>query len=171
VVGRPGDDSEGSSGESSSAGRLSSELGQGGAGEKQWEEGMPGRPFIGLEGERGGWVTEGNRRRRWSAMMMVEAVISGGDRSGRWWGVKRGSAPAISGAEWGSWEAALGGNARACEEAVVASAVQSGEEDDRVGWASWADQRPRPSGGWRQWPNQREKGSGLAKVEGEAGRG
>jgi hypothetical protein len=51
---------------------------------------MPGRPFIGLEGEWGGRVTEGNGRRWWCAMMVVEAAVLGGDRLGRWWGVMMG---------------------------------------------------------------------------------
>jgi hypothetical protein len=33
--------------------------------------GMSGRPFIGLEGERGGLATEGNERRWWCAIMVV----------------------------------------------------------------------------------------------------
>jgi hypothetical protein len=65
------------------------ELGQGGAGEKRWE-GMPGHPFIGLVGERGGRATDRNMRQRWCTMMLVEATISGGDQPGRWWGVMRG---------------------------------------------------------------------------------
>jgi hypothetical protein len=39
-------------------------------------------PFIGAEGERDGRTVEGNGRRRWSAMMVVEAAVSGGDRLG-----------------------------------------------------------------------------------------
>jgi hypothetical protein len=65
-----------------------------------------------------------------------------------------------------------------CREAV--STIQPREEDDRAepacrreraGWAGWTRQRLRPSGRWRQWPNGRRKGSGLAEVQGEAGRG
>jgi hypothetical protein len=35
----------------------------------------------------------------------------------------------------------------------------------------WASQRLRPRGEWWRWPNGRGRGSGLAGVEGEAGRG
>jgi hypothetical protein len=38
--------------------------------------------FIGVEGERGDRMMEGNCRRQWSVMMVVEAVISRADRSG-----------------------------------------------------------------------------------------
>jgi hypothetical protein len=37
-------------------------------------------PFIGAEGEGSDRTVEGNGRRRWSAMMVVEAAVSGGDR-------------------------------------------------------------------------------------------
>jgi hypothetical protein len=67
---------EGNDGESSSAGSLGArEWGK----EEQWKEGMSGRPFIGLEGERGGRAEE-NGWRRWRAIMMVEAAVQGGDR-------------------------------------------------------------------------------------------
>jgi hypothetical protein len=36
-------------------------------------------------------------------MMVVEVAILGGDQLGRCWGVMWGGAPAISGAEGGSW--------------------------------------------------------------------
>jgi hypothetical protein len=39
-------------------------------------------PFIGAEGEQDGRTVEGNDRGRWSAMMVMEVAISGGDRSG-----------------------------------------------------------------------------------------
>jgi hypothetical protein len=35
-------------------------------------------PFIAAEGEGSDRAVEGNGRRRWSAMMVVEAAISGG---------------------------------------------------------------------------------------------
>jgi hypothetical protein len=83
-----------------------SKLGQGGMGEKQWVEGMPGCPFKGLEGKRGCWVMEGNRRWQWCNMMVVEVTVSGGDRMGRWWGVKRGVL-------W-QFREQMGGSVRAC---------------------------------------------------------
>jgi hypothetical protein len=39
-------------------------------------------PFIGAEGEQDGQTVEGNGRRRWSAMMVVEVAVLGGDRPG-----------------------------------------------------------------------------------------
>jgi hypothetical protein len=39
-------------------------------------------PFIGAEGKRDGRTVEGNDRRWWSAMMVVEAAVLGGDRPG-----------------------------------------------------------------------------------------
>jgi hypothetical protein len=75
-----------------------SEMVQGGAG----EEGMSGCPFIGSEGERGGWASEGNGWCRWCTIMVVEAAVSGGDRPGWSWGVMRGGAPAVTGAEGAS---------------------------------------------------------------------
>jgi hypothetical protein len=39
-------------------------------------------PFIGAEGEQDSRTVEGNDRRRWSAMMVVEAAVSGGDLLG-----------------------------------------------------------------------------------------
>jgi hypothetical protein len=91
---------------------------------------MSGHPFIGLEGERGGRVIEGNGRQWWYAMMVVEATVSGGDRP-RWWGV-RGGAPAVLGVEGGHREAM---RVHKCEVVVVvaASAVRLGEEDDQAG--------------------------------------
>jgi hypothetical protein len=61
-----------------------SELRQGGAWVNRWEEGMPGRSFIGLEGEWGGQTMEGNGRRWWCTMMVVVVAVSGGDQLGRW---------------------------------------------------------------------------------------
>jgi hypothetical protein len=58
-------------------------LGQGGAGEEWWEEGMPRCPFIGLEAERGGRVTKGNWRRRWRRPFQ-EGIGRGG--GGECWG-------------------------------------------------------------------------------------
>jgi hypothetical protein len=58
-----------------------SEMGQGGAREERWVEGIPGRPFIGSEGERGGRASEGNGQRQWCAIMVVEVDILGGDRA------------------------------------------------------------------------------------------
>jgi hypothetical protein len=55
-------------------------------------------PFIGAEGEGGDRTVEGNDRRRWSAMMVVEAAVSRGDRPGSDEG---GGASAILGAEGG----------------------------------------------------------------------
>jgi hypothetical protein len=49
-------------------------------------------PFISAEGERDGRTVEGNDRRQWSAMMVVEAAVSRGDCLGS-------GAPAISEAE------------------------------------------------------------------------
>jgi hypothetical protein len=37
-------------------------------------------PFIGAEGEGNDRTMEGNERRRWSTMMVVEATVLGGDR-------------------------------------------------------------------------------------------
>jgi hypothetical protein len=51
------------------------EKGEGGAGEER----MPGRPFIGSEGERGGWASERNGRRWWCAIMAMKVVVSEGD--------------------------------------------------------------------------------------------
>jgi hypothetical protein len=75
-------------------------------GEERLEEGMLGRSFIGLEGERGGQATEGNERRWWCAIMVVEAAVSGRDRQGWWWGVMRGGALAVFGVEGRSRDAA-----------------------------------------------------------------
>jgi hypothetical protein len=51
-------------------------------------------PFIGAEGKRDGRTVEGNDRRWWSAMMVVEAAVLGGDRPGS-------GAPSVSEAERG----------------------------------------------------------------------
>jgi hypothetical protein len=40
-----------------------------GGGDECGEEGRAPSPFIGSEGERGGQASEGNRRRRWCAIM------------------------------------------------------------------------------------------------------
>jgi hypothetical protein len=39
-------------------------------------------PFINADWEGGDQTVEGNDRRWWSAMMVVEAAVSGADRSG-----------------------------------------------------------------------------------------
>jgi hypothetical protein len=39
-------------------------------------------PFIGAEVEWDGRTVDGNGRRRWSAMMVVETAVSRGDRPG-----------------------------------------------------------------------------------------
>jgi hypothetical protein len=57
VVRWPGDGGEGGGGESSGARSLGA---QNWGKEEWWEDGMPGRPFMGLEGERGGRAMEGN---------------------------------------------------------------------------------------------------------------
>jgi hypothetical protein len=111
-------------------GRSGLRIGAKRTGEEQWEEGMLGHSFIGLEGERGGQVTEGNGRRWWCAIMVVEAAVSGGDRQGWWWGVMRGGALAVFGVEGRSRDAAC---TSAREAAVVESAVRPREEDDRGG--------------------------------------
>jgi hypothetical protein len=54
------------------------ERGEGGAGE-EW---IPGHPFIGSEGERGGRTVERNGRRQWCAIMAMKAAVSEGDRVG-----------------------------------------------------------------------------------------
>jgi hypothetical protein len=61
---------------------------------------MLGRTFIGLEGERGGQVMEGNERQWWCPIMVVEVAVSGGDRPGRW-GVMSGGALVVLGVEGG----------------------------------------------------------------------
>jgi hypothetical protein len=118
-------------------------------------------PFIGAEGERDGRTVEGNDRRQWSAMMVVEAAVSRGD----WLGS---GAPAISEAEGGGAPAC---GARAPKATVAALAGWPREEDDRAGWAGWAGQRPRPSGGLAAMTQKEGKESGPAGVEGEAGCG
>jgi hypothetical protein len=64
-------------------------------------------PFIGAEGEGSDRAVEGNGRRRWSAMMVVEAAVLGGIDRG---GMRGGGAPPISGVEGGG--APGGGSAR-----------------------------------------------------------
>jgi hypothetical protein len=92
VGARKGEHEGGASAVKAAAGRAlvrvtrGSEMGQGGAG----EEGMLGHPFIGSEEDRGGWASEGNMRWRWCTIMLVEVVVSGGDRPGWRWGVMRG---------------------------------------------------------------------------------
>jgi hypothetical protein len=120
-------------------------------------------PFIGAERERDGRTVEGNNRRWWSTMMVVEAAVSGGDRSRSDGGC---GAPAISEAE-----GAPGSGTRAHEAAVAAPAGQPREEDDRTGWAGRAGQRPRPCGGLAAVAQNEGKESGPAGVEGEAGCG
>jgi hypothetical protein len=60
--------------------------------------GDAGAPFYRVGGGAGGWAMKGIGRRRWCAIMVVEAAVSGGDRPGLWWEVMRGGAPIISGA-------------------------------------------------------------------------
>jgi hypothetical protein len=74
-------------------------MGHGGAGEEWWEEGMPGRPFIGSEGERGHRASEGNGQWRWCTIMVVEVAVSGGDRPEWWWGAIRGGCSVRYGSE------------------------------------------------------------------------
>jgi hypothetical protein len=47
-------------------------------------KGLSRHPFIGLEGERGGRVMEGNERQMWCAMMVAEVTFLGQDQLGRW---------------------------------------------------------------------------------------
>jgi hypothetical protein len=98
-------------------------MGHGGAGEEWWEEGMPGRPFIGSEGERGHRASEGNGQWRWCTIMVVEVAVSGGDRPEWWWGAIRGGARSVTGAKG----LPRGGDARACE-AVMAGSVGLGRK-------------------------------------------
>jgi hypothetical protein len=77
-------------GEGGGGGALGVERGEGGAGEERWEEWMPGHPFIGSEGERGGWASERNGQRRWRVIMVMKAAIFEGDRPEWLWGVTRG---------------------------------------------------------------------------------
>jgi hypothetical protein len=81
-------------------------------------EGMPGHPFIGSEGERGGRASERNGQWRW-----MRHNGGGGGHFGRGSvgvvvGSDDGGAPAVMGAE-----GALGGDGCDC---------QSREEDDRA---------------------------------------
>jgi hypothetical protein len=86
-----GDGGEGGGEESSGAGSLGAQKwGKEERGRSGGRRGCWGCPFIGLEEGRGGRAMEGNGRRRWCAMMVVETVVSGGDRPGWWWGVMRG---------------------------------------------------------------------------------
>jgi hypothetical protein len=57
-------------------------------------------------------------------MMVVGAAILGGDRPGRWWGVMRGGASAVSVAEGGG---AGRRRTHARDVAVAASAIQPEE--------------------------------------------
>jgi hypothetical protein len=128
---RSGDGGEGGDGESSGSGSIRARnWGKEERGEKRWEEGMPGHPFIGLEGERGSRATKGNGRRWWCTMMVVEAAVLGGDRPGRWWGVMRGG---VLRSFWEQKGGAGRWHARARESAVAALAIRPGEEDDRAG--------------------------------------
>jgi hypothetical protein len=102
-------------------------------------------PFIGAEGEGIDRTVEGNARRQWRAMMVVEAAVLGGEG-----GVASG-----------------GGTAR--EPTAAAPAGRPGEEDDRVGRASWAGQMSRPSGGLAVVAQKAGRESGPAWVAGEAG--
>jgi hypothetical protein len=58
---------------------------------------MPGHPFIGSEGERGGRVSERNERRRWCAIMAMKVAVLEGDQPGSDEG--GGGAPAFMGVE------------------------------------------------------------------------
>jgi hypothetical protein len=53
---------------------------------------------------------EGNMRRRWCTMMVVEAAVSGGDQPGQWWGVMRGGGCSDP---FGSGRGSQGGSTRA----------------------------------------------------------
>jgi hypothetical protein len=86
---------------------------------------MPGRPFIGSEGERGGQASERNRRRRLCITMAMKTTVLKG--IGR--GVMRGGALAIMGAE--------GGRAPGGSSAREPSAA-----------ASWLSSRRRKMKGW-----------------------
>jgi hypothetical protein len=81
-------------------------------------------PFYRVGGERGGRVTEGNRRQWWCTMMVVEAAISGGDWPGRWWGVMRGVLRVFQERNVAHREAA---RARAREAAVAAPTIRPKE--------------------------------------------
>jgi hypothetical protein len=101
-----------------------SELGKGGAGEKRWEEGILGHPFIGLEGERGGQAMEGNGWRWWR-----RHDGGGSNRFGR------GSTGAVVGSDergcsgrFSCGRRAPGGGACARDAVVAASAVQPGRK-------------------------------------------
>jgi hypothetical protein len=87
---------------------------------------MSGRPFIGLEDERGGRATEGNGRRRWCSIMVVEATVSGGDRPRRWGVTRRCS---------GRFRSGRGSVRRrgTCAHEATVAAARPGEDDDRRG--------------------------------------
>jgi hypothetical protein len=82
------------------------------------------RPFIGSEGERGGRASEGNGRRRWGTIMVVEATISRGDRPGWWGGDEGGGCSSCYESGWGAERR----QAHAREMAVVAAAVGLGRK-------------------------------------------
>jgi hypothetical protein len=118
---------------------------------------MPGHPFIGSERDRGCRASEGNEWRRWCAIMVVEAAILGGDQPGLWWGVMRGGAPAVTGAE----RAPVGG-VRACEAAAAPVSIGPGrktigrgpcvnERGRLVGWVGRQAEAQR--GSWEGGPN------------------
>jgi hypothetical protein len=89
---------EGGGGESSSVGR--SGLENGGKEVRGRSVGRRGcRDALGSYGLRGGWASAGNGRPWWCAIMVVEAAVSGGDQPGWLWGVMRGDAPVVTGAE------------------------------------------------------------------------
>jgi hypothetical protein len=116
-----------------------SEMGQGGVGEEQWKEGMPGHPFMGSEGERGGRALVGNNRRWCCPIMVVEAAVSGGDRPGWWWGVMR--VGGCSG-RYGSGRSAGRWCERAHEVEAAATAVSLGRK--MIGWGPCVGERGRP---------------------------
>jgi hypothetical protein len=90
---------------------------------------MPGHPFIGLEGERGGRVSESNERRRWCAIMVMEAAVSEGDQSGWWWGVTRGRGCS------GHYGSRSGAGRRRAHTRGGGSGGRLREDDDRAGLA------------------------------------
>jgi hypothetical protein len=115
-------------------------------------------PFIGAEGGGSNRTVEGNDGWRWSAMIVMEAAVSGGDRPRRDEG---GATRAILGVEGGG---APGGGSPLLP-AAVAPGGRPREEDDRAGRAGWAGRRPRP----RQFGNGSLKG-GKGEWAGRSGR-
>jgi hypothetical protein len=121
-------------------GRSGLEIGARRSGGEVVGGGDSGAPLVGLEGERGRQTMEGNGRRWWCAMMVVEVAVLGGDRLGWWWGVMRGG-----GVLRPFWEQKGGRreavHTRACEAAVAASVVRSGRKTTgrgpRVGERGW----------------------------------